>query len=64
MSNKPTHHIYHVRDGEESEKGYWTRIGAAWPHKDGKGFSLSLELVPLSGRLTLREAQDNGKPAS
>ena len=26
-----------------------------WPHKDGKGFSLELELVPANGgRITLR----------
>ncbi len=27
---------YHV---PESEKAPWTRIGAAWDHKDGKGFT-------------------------
>ena len=38
-SKTPSHIVYHVRDREGGEP-IWTRIGAAWPHKDGKGFSL------------------------
>src|SRR5271168_5208446 len=35
----PTHRIYSVsRNGEK--KATWQEIGAAWPHKDGKGFNL------------------------
>jgi len=37
---------YHVTEGE---KGFWTRIGAAWTHKDGKGLTLQLDLVPVAG---------------
>ena len=37
-ANSPTHYAYQVKEGKE--KSYWTRIGAAWAHKDGKGFSL------------------------
>ena len=29
-----------------AEKSYWTRIGAAWEHKDSKGLSIQLEMVP------------------
>lgn len=53
----PTHIAYQVRDGQQ--KGYWTRIGAAWAHKDGKGFSLQLDCAPLDGRITLRIASEN-----
>ena len=35
----PTHIVYQVR-GEEGQKGFWTRMGAAWAHKDGKGFNI------------------------
>ncbi|MGH7243418.1 MAG: hypothetical protein ACREJD_08390 [Phycisphaerales bacterium] len=53
-SKAPTHAAYHVREGKD-KKGFFTRIGAAWPHKDGNGFNVQLEgLVPLDGRLTLR----------
>ena len=59
-TNTPTHHVFHVREGEE--KNYWTRIGAAWPHNDGKGFSIQLSCVPIDGRLTIRERdQDEGQ---
>jgi hypothetical protein len=49
----PTHIAYTVRDREGS-KGIWTRVGAVWPHADGKGFTVQLEAVPLDGRVTLR----------
>ena len=59
MANTPTYIAYHVKDtgaGENGEKrGVWTKVGAAWPNKDGKGFSVVLDVVPLDGRLMLRE---------
>jgi hypothetical protein len=48
---------YHV--AERGEKNFWTRIGAAWDHEDGKGLTLQLDLVPVNGgRIVLREAAD------
>jgi hypothetical protein len=52
-SSKPAYSAYHVRDGK-GEKGFFTKIGAAWPNADGKGFNIQLELAPLDGRITLR----------
>jgi len=49
----PTHIAYHVRE-REGQKGFWTRIGAAWAHTDGKGFNIQLEVAPLDGRISLR----------
>ena len=43
---------YKDRTGEE--KANWTRIGSAWPHKDGKGFNAELRALPVSGKLVLR----------
>jgi len=51
--NAPTYIAYQVRD-REGEKGFFTRIGAAWIHKDGKGFNIQLEAVPLDGKVVLR----------
>ena len=52
--NPPAFIAYHVTDAE-GEKGFWTRIGAAWKHKDGEGYTLQLDLVPVaSGRISLR----------
>ena len=56
-SNGPSHIAYQVRDGK-GDKGFWTRIGAAWQHKDGNGFNIQLESVPLDGRITLRIATE------
>ena len=52
----PTHIAYQVRDGKD--KGFFTRIGAAWPHKDGHGFNILLDSFPRDGRITLRIATD------
>ncbi len=52
-SKSPSHTDYHVRD-REGGKGFWIRIGSAWPHSDAKGFNVQLEVVPLDGRITLR----------
>ena len=54
---KPTHAAYQVRDTKGS-KSFWTRIGSAWAHADGKGFNVQIESVPLDGRITLRVASD------
>lgn len=43
---------------ERGGKNFWTRIGAAWVHEDGKGYGLRLDLVPATaaaGRIVLRE---------
>jgi len=49
---KPSHRLYRVMgNGPEA---IWTPIGAAWANKDGLGFSLSCDAVPLQGRLVLR----------
>ncbi len=58
MSNKPTFIAYQVEDGgqgEDTSKGHWLEVGAAWPHKDGKGYSINLRALPVDGRLVLRE---------
>jgi hypothetical protein len=59
-SKAPTHIAYQVRDGK-SDKSYWTRIGAAWAHADGKGFNIQLEMVPLDGGISLRPRDTEGK---
>jgi hypothetical protein len=52
----PTYVAYQVRGA--NQKGFFTRIGAAWPNKDGKGFNIQLDAVPLDGRITLRLASE------
>ena len=56
-SKAPSHVAYQVRD-REGKKAFWTKIGSAWAHNDGKGFNIQLEAVPLDGRITLRVASE------
>jgi hypothetical protein len=37
----------------ESNGNRWTKIGAAFPHKDGIGFSIELKAFPIHGRLVV-----------
>lgn len=40
----------------------WTKIGVAFPHKDGKGFGVLLHALPVDGKIELRvhEPKDEG----
>lgn len=49
---RPTHRLYRVTG--DGAAAIWTPIGAAWPNKDGKGFNLNCDAVPLTGRIVLR----------
>jgi hypothetical protein len=52
----PTHIAYQVREGKKDS--FWTKIGAAWAHNDGNGFSIQLDSVPTDGKITLRKKSD------
>lgn len=56
-TKSPTHIAYHVRN-RDGQKGIFTRVGAAWPHKDGKGFDLRLNAFPVDGQLCIRVATE------
>ena len=45
----PAYEVFAVDSGS-GDKGFWTKIGAAWPHEDGQGFSLKLSLIPFAGQ--------------
>ncbi len=56
--NAPTHRVYTIipRKGEDGQDdSFWLNIGGAFPHKDGKGWNLILQALPLDGKLVLRE---------
>ena len=60
QSRSPSHIAYHVREGED-QKSYFNRIGSVWPHKDGEGFNIQLDSVPVDGRVTIRSVQDRAQ---
>ncbi|NJO34146.1 MAG: hypothetical protein HC869_14445 [Rhodospirillales bacterium] len=42
----------------EHEKPFWLNIGVAFNHKDAKGFNLILQALPLTGKLVLRQYEE------
>ncbi len=57
-SMKPTFSVFTVEDRGEGNDPFWLKIGAAFDHKDGKGYNLMLQALPTDGRLVLREYKD------
>ena len=61
----PQHlYAYSVRefDGADGKKARaWTRIGVAFPHKDGTGFNVEVHSFPLDGRIVLFPAGDDAR---
>lgn len=53
---KPSHRLFLVTGTGKAAN--WREIGAAWPNKDGKGFSLNCEAMPLQGRIVMRAATE------
>ena len=56
-TKKPSHVAYSIRE-REGKDSKWTEIGVAFAHKDGKGFDILFDVVPLSGRITIRVPSD------
>jgi hypothetical protein len=54
--NKPSHRLFNVTG--EGENARWTDIGVAWATKDGKGFTIALNAMPLNGRVVMRINED------
>ena len=65
-SDGPTYNVYTVDDCDDDDP-FWLKIGAAFPHKDKKGFNVVLSALPTDARLVLREAnsseEEEEKPA-
>jgi hypothetical protein len=58
---KPTHRLYQVTG--DGKAAFWHEIGAAWPNKDGHGFSINYSSIPLSGRIVMREITERPQAA-
>lgn len=54
---QPSFIANYAQEGKDG-KSYFKEIGAAFPHKDGKGHNLELDAVPRRGPIILREPQD------
>ena len=55
-SSSPTYlNVFTVEEYENNGKTgkRWTKIGAAFPHKEGTGFNIELKAFPIDGRLVV-----------
>jgi hypothetical protein len=61
---KPSHTAYSVREYQKNgqKASSWTRIGAAFAHRDGEGFDLDLEAFPINGRIVIRKPKPKSAP--
>lgn len=59
LSRKPSHRIYRVIG--EGKSASWTPIGAAWANRDGNGFSITCDAIPLQGRIVMRKTTDRAE---
>lgn len=61
-NSSPAFAVYTVIEREKQDP-FWLRIGAAWAHKDGHGFNVTLDALPVNGRIVLREPKaDDAEP--
>ena len=57
--NRPTHRVFAIKKISD-DKNRWTEIGAAWPHRDGKGYNVKFDYFPLNGaEIVIREPRDD-----
>lgn len=62
-TNRPSHRIYAV--SKTGEQTFWTSIGAAFAHRDGDGFNLKLDYLPLNGAdIVIRKSKADEVEAS
>jgi hypothetical protein len=57
---QPTHRAYSVirREGQDD---FWLNLGLVFSHKDGGGFNIMLQALPLGGKIVCREiAEEDG----
>lgn len=62
MANqKPDCVVYTIVETNSDADNYWQRLGSAWTNKDGS-INLSLNALPLNGKLHIREPKPEEDP--
>jgi hypothetical protein len=51
---QPSHRAYSVirREGQDD---FWLNLDLVFPHRDGSGFNIMLQALPLDGKIVCRE---------
>jgi hypothetical protein len=58
--NQPRPYGVFVVEDEGEAKSFWTRVGSAWPHRDGAGFNVAFAALPVnSSRLVIRKPRQD-----
>ena len=54
-----------TKDNQGHKARSWTKVGVAFPHKEGAGFNIQLRSLPVDGRLVVlpAEAAEDAQPA-
>lgn len=58
-NNKPFMLGYTVTPIGDGKRSAWSKIAAAWAHKDGEGYEVRMDALPVDGRLVLRTVKDD-----
>jgi len=53
QKKQPTLIAYTVDNNGQNDQSFYTRIGAAWSHKDGDGLNIILKALPIDGKIVL-----------
>ncbi len=58
--------VFSVREfeGSSGKANSWTRIGAAFPHRESGGFNIELQALPLNGRLVVLPLSEEERGAA
>lgn len=61
MSHDPVLIAYGITKSRDGKRNFWKRIGEAFPHRDGAGLTVQLNVLPFDGRIILleRDAADD-----
>ena len=55
MTDDPVLIAYSAKRARDGKRTIWKRIGAAYPHASGAGLTVTLDVIPLDGRIILLE---------
>jgi hypothetical protein len=53
--------LFYVRERDRGQKAIWTKVGAMFPHREGPGYNLDIQALPVNfdGKLVAMPPKDN-----
>jgi hypothetical protein len=59
-ATNPVYRAYSVVNREDQDD-FWIPVGVAFSHRDGAGFNVLLQALPINGKIVLRPAKEKTK---